>query len=58
MKDNNKLTGFKKYLESKEDIPDFELIEAYNEHCIKELYREFVQTILGDLLKDDLEHYR
>jgi hypothetical protein len=34
------------------------LIESYQQHCIKEIYRDFVTNILVDLSKDDIEYYR
>lgn len=39
-------------------IPEYELIDAYYEHCIKEIYREFITKILEELSKDPLEFYR
>ena len=40
------------------EIPNFELIEAYYDHCIKELYREYIMEVLVRLSKDDLEYFR
>ena len=42
----------------KTDVPNFDLIESYQQHCIKEIYRDFVTNILVDLAKDDIEYYR
>jgi hypothetical protein len=39
-------------------IPNFELVEAYVDHCIKEVYRDFVEQILVNMSKDDLEYFR
>ena len=39
-------------------MPNFDLIEAYYDHCIKEFYRDFVSNLLVNLSKDDLEYYR
>ena len=58
LQDDKKLDSFQKSLELKTDIPDFELVDAYYEHCIKEIYRDFVTNILWNMLKDDLENYR
>jgi len=43
---------------TEQDIPNFELIDAYIGHCIKEIYRDYVTNLLVDLSKDDLEYYR
>ena len=43
---------------SEEDIANFELIDAYFGHCIKEIYRDYVTNLLVDLSKDDLDYYR
>ena len=40
------------------DVANFDLIESYQQHCIKEIYRDFVTNILVDLAKDDIEYYR
>jgi hypothetical protein len=40
------------------EIPNFDLIDAYYEHCIKEMYREYVNEIIVGFSKDDLEHFR
>lgn len=42
----------------KTDAANFDLIEAYQQHCTKEIYRDFVTNILVDLSKDDIEYYR
>ena len=34
------------------------MIESYQQHCVKEIYRDFVTNILVDLSKDDIEYYR
>jgi len=39
-------------------IPNFELVDAYVDHCIKEIYRDFVEQILVNMSKDDLEYFR
>ena len=62
MKDDKKLEGFQHNTmikDRKEDeIAKFELIEAYNDHCLKEIYREYIENILADLARDNLEYYR
>lgn len=39
-------------------MANFELIDAYYSHCVKELYRDYVTNVLVDLSKDDLDYYR
>lgn len=39
-------------------MANFDLIDAYQQHCVKEIYRDFVTNILVDLSKDDIEYYR
>jgi ribosome biogenesis protein MAK21 len=39
-------------------VANFDLIDAYQQHCVKEIYRDFVTNILVDLSKDDIEYYR
>lgn len=34
------------------------MIDAYQQHCVKEIYRDFITAILVDLSKDDIEYYR
>lgn len=63
LKDDNKLQAFQKNeriasAKSVEDVPNFDLIDAYYDHCIKELYRDFVSNLLVNLSRDDLEYYR
>ena len=41
-----------------EELANFDLIDAYFGHCLKEIYREFVTEILSSFTKDDLEHFR
>jgi hypothetical protein len=41
-----------------EDLANFELVEAYGDHCIKEFYKDFVMSILFEFTKDDLEYFR
>ena len=43
---------------NKTDIANFDLIEAYQQHCVKEIYRDFITNVLMDLSKDDIEYYR
>ena len=43
---------------NQDQIANFDLIEAYYDHCIKELYREYVNEILLGVSKDDLEYFR
>ena len=37
---------------------DSNLVEAFYEHCLRELYRDFVDKVLVEMSKDDLEFYR
>ena len=37
---------------------DDELLQAYYEHCIREIIRDFVTSVLQQLSHADLEHYR
>lgn len=63
LKDNSKLTAFQKNENicgktNENDYTNFEIMDAYYDHCIKEIYREYVMGVLVDLSKDDLEYYR
>ena len=62
LQDNKKLTSFQHNASingvKESEIANFDLIEAYYDHCIKELYREYVNEILQSLTKDDLEYFR
>lgn len=40
------------------EVAHFELIDAYCEHCVKEMYREYATEILVGFSKDDLEYFR
>lgn len=37
---------------------DDELLQAYYEHCIREIIRDFITSVLQQLSHADLEHYR
>ena len=41
-----------------DDLENFELVDAYCDHCIKELYKDFVMNVLFEFTKDDLEYFR
>jgi len=43
---------------NEKEIPNFDLIDAYVDHCIKEIYRDYVMDVLVSLSKDDLEYFR
>eukprot|EP00347_Sterkiella_histriomuscorum_P015659 403356183 len=62
LKEDSKLLPFSKnphIMNRKEsEIKEKELMEAYFEHQIKELYKEFITTVLQPLTHDDLEHYK
>lgn len=60
LQDGIKLTAFQYHpqIMGKTDIANFDLIEAYYQHCVKEIYRDFVTNVLVDLSKDDIEYYR
>lgn len=62
LKDGQKLTAFQYHPLVKdkiqEEIPNFDIVEAYYDHCIKETYRDFVTNVLVELSKDDLEYFR
>lgn len=60
LSDDQKLHAFSKnpiIQQSKTPQPS-ELIQAYYQHQLKELYNEFVNTVLKTLSHDDLEFYR
>lgn len=62
LQDSTKLKAFQ-YNErikgrTESEIPNFDLVESYFDHCIKEMYREFVTEILTGFAKDDLEYFR
>lgn len=40
------------------DIKENELLQAYYEHCLKEIYKDFIQNVLESFTHDDLEFYR
>jgi len=62
LKEGEKLFSFQKnplILEKNQDeLANFELVEAYCDHCVKEFYKEFVMNILFEFSKDDLEYFR
>ena len=41
-----------------EDNEGMSIIDAYYDHCIKEIYREYVTEILVGMTKDDVEYFR
>ena len=60
LSDGVKLTAFQHnpHIQGVSDIANFDLIEAYQQHCVKEIYRDYATNILVDLSKDDIEYYR
>lgn len=62
LKDDMKLAAFQHNprIEGRNeaDIPNFDLIDSYVDHGMKELYRDFVMEALVPMSKDDLEYFR
>jgi ribosome biogenesis protein MAK21 len=62
LKDGSKLSAFQHNprIEGRDEpeIPNFDLIDAYFDHCIKELYRDFIMEALVPMSRDDLEYFR
>ena len=62
LKEGDKLHSFQKnplILEkNQDDLANFEIVQAYCDHCIKEFYKDFVTNILSEFTKDDLEYFR
>jgi ribosome biogenesis protein MAK21 len=62
--DNQKLYTFSKnplilhHSNNESQLKEKDLLQAYYEHCTKELYRDFINNVLEPITHDDLEFYR
>jgi hypothetical protein len=60
--DNRKLSAFQHNPlisnRTEQGVSKNNLVSAYFDHCLRELYREFIDKILIEMTKDDLEYYR
>lgn len=62
LQDNTKLSAFQynPRIMGKTDseIPNFDLIDSYYDHCIKEIYRDYIMEVLVRLSSDDLDYFK
>ena len=45
-------------LSKRESCSDQEVLDAYYEHCIREIVRDFITTVLQEMSHEELDHYR
>lgn len=45
-------------ISKREACSDKEVLEAYYEHCIREIVRDFITSILQEMSHEELDHYR
>jgi hypothetical protein len=45
-------------ISKREACSDKEVLDAYYEHCIREILRDFITSVLQEMSHEELDHYR
>ena len=45
-------------ISKREACSDKEVLDAYYEHCIREIVRDFITSVLQEMSHEELDHYR